>query len=122
MSDPIASIPLNLLRQHGDIVGFEYTDAFGHPTDGLIINHRDTLLAYRNECPHWNIPMDVDEVYDADADLLRCPYHGACFEAKDGLCSAGPVEGMYLQTLQVEVDAQASLAHIYLRAKLSLGF
>ena len=122
MSTPIATIDLKLLNVHGNIEAFEYHDRFGHPTEGFVLKHHDQMLAYRNECPHWNIVMDVDHLYDEQSDSLVCPYHGACFEPKHGECIAGPVEGMHLEPLQVDVDEQTGKVHVYLRRTLSLGF
>lgn len=122
MSKRIASIKLENLSHHGDVEGFDYADPFGQPVEGFVLRHGDELLAYRNECPHWNIPMDLDVLYDADEDTLRCPFHGACFEPKEGMCTHGPVEGMSLQALYVERDETTGQAHVFLRGKLSLSF
>ena len=121
MTDPILILDPSHLPHIGDVVGFEYVDAFGREADGLVVRTAQGLRAWRNACPHWDIPMDADEVWDDDTQQLVCPFHGACFEPHDGLCVAGPPQGARLDPLGLKVHPQTGQVKVFLQVDLSFG-
>ena len=122
MSDPILSLDPSLLTRVGDVVGFDYTDRFGHEAEGFVVRTPEGVRAWRNACPHWDIPMDPDDLWDEDTQQIVCPFHGACFEPDEGLCTSGPPEGARLDPLGLKVDPQTGRIEVFLQVGLSFGF
>lgn len=104
----------------GQLMSFEYLDGLGRVSEGVLICHQGKLYAYQNMCPHWSIPMELDELFDAERELLVCPFHGACFELDGGLCIEGPPLGHHLVALRVEVDLDQDRVNIWRRPALSI--
>lgn len=81
---------------------------------------RDTVVAlrwqgephaYRNSCPHWQVPMQYrkDHFMSGDGRHIVCFAHGALFQPSDGLCVLGPCIGQTLQRLDVQLSADGML-------------
>ena len=121
MDDPLIRFDPSLVAQVGDIVEFEYIDRFGHESDGLVVRTAQGLRAWRNSCPHWDIPMDVDELWNEQTQQLVCPFHGACFEPDDGRCVWGPPQGSRLDPLGVKVNPETGQVEVRLQVGLSFG-
>jgi nitrite reductase/ring-hydroxylating ferredoxin subunit len=62
--------------------------------------------AYLNRCRHLPIPIDgaSREFLTADAQLIECRTHGARFRLNDGMCVAGPCEGLALLHIELIVE------------------
>ncbi len=75
--------------------GGEIPDATG--TDGLV--------AYVNDCPHANTPLDgrPGQFLNADQTLLLCAAHDAEFRIRDGYCVRGPCFGAHLIAVPITV-------------------
>ncbi|MCG3196093.1 MAG: Rieske (2Fe-2S) protein [Candidatus Omnitrophica bacterium] len=60
---------------------------------------------YLNRCRHLPITLDWGdgEVLDESGKLLQCRNHGALFRPSDGLCVAGPCQGLFLIPVEAEV-------------------
>lgn len=55
---------------------------FGRPV--IITKHDGRIKVYANVCTHLGGPLSLD------GDVLRCAWHGACFEARTGKAVTGP--------------------------------
>lgn len=80
-----------------------------------IILHRaeEGHVGYLNRCRHLAVPLDYGDgdVMDASGKLFQCRTHGALFRPKDGLCVAGPCQGLPLRSVEiVERDGGVYLA------------
>ncbi|MEX2298806.1 MAG: Rieske (2Fe-2S) protein [Dongiaceae bacterium] len=66
----------------------------------------ETIVAYRNSCPHQGTPLELvpDRFMTRDRKRFLCTTHGAQFRLHDGLCTTGPCKGKYLTPLIVERD------------------
>ncbi|HMW46893.1 MAG TPA: Rieske (2Fe-2S) protein [Cellvibrionaceae bacterium] len=69
----------------------------------FILNQGGEFRAYRNRCPHLNIPLEwqEDSFLCKDTDLVRCATHGALFLPENGLCVSGPCAGQSLEPLTI---------------------
>ncbi len=65
--------------------------------------------AYRNECKHRALPLDLggSSPMSDDGTRLLCHQHGALYRLDDGLCIVGPCFGERLQALSVREDGDA---------------
>lgn len=65
--------------------------------------------AYRNECKHRALPLDLggNSPMSDDGNRLLCHQHGALYRLDDGLCVVGPCVGERLQALTVREDGDA---------------
>jgi len=65
----------------------------------------DGLVAYVNDCPHANTPLDWQpgQFLSADKRLILCATHGAEFRIGDGYCVRGPCFGAYLIPVPIAV-------------------
>lgn len=97
----------------GDARGFEVEvdaevdSADVRPVGIIVVRLGQSVVAYRNRCPHRGTPLDwrPDDFLDLAREHLVCATHGALFRLEDGFCVAGPCEGDGLSKVQVEVDA-----------------
>jgi nitrite reductase/ring-hydroxylating ferredoxin subunit len=71
----------------------------------FVVRKSGQLYAYRNWCPHREIPLEwqSDQFLDDSGTLIRCATHGALFLIESGECIAGPCEGDALQKLNVQI-------------------
>lgn len=65
--------------------------------------------AYRNECRHRALPLDLGGASpnSDDGRRLLCHQHGALYRPDDGRCVAGPCAGESLTALPVHEDGDA---------------
>jgi nitrite reductase/ring-hydroxylating ferredoxin subunit len=75
------------------------------PLRGFVVRRGDSVRAYVNHCPHAGFPLNwtPDGFLAPDSPLILCSMHGALFEMDEGLCVAGPCNGLRLRTLPVRV-------------------
>jgi nitrite reductase/ring-hydroxylating ferredoxin subunit/Fe-S cluster biogenesis protein NfuA len=55
----------------------------------LIVNFDNRLSAFRNTCVHKGLPLDGG-LFDVEAGILTCPWHGFCYDAHTGECITAP--------------------------------
>ena len=67
----------------------------------LIVNFDNNLSAYRNECPHQGLPLDVGYL-DAEDRTITCTGHGFKFDAGTGECLTAPQAQLEIFPLRVE--------------------
>ncbi|MBX3245685.1 MAG: Rieske 2Fe-2S domain-containing protein [Myxococcales bacterium] len=80
-------------------------DRYGLPREALVLRDADGVLrGYVNQCKHLPIPIDAGsrEFFDEVGEHLLCGTHGALFRLDDGMCVAGPCEGLPLDPVEVE--------------------
>lgn len=72
---------------------------------GFVVRLGETARGYVDRCPHAGLPLaqKLDEYMTADGDLIACSWHGALFDANDGLCVGGPCAGARLTPWPIEV-------------------
>lgn len=77
----------------------------------LALRWQGAVRAYRNSCPHWQVPMQYrkDRFMSGDGRHIVCFAHGALFRPEDGLCEQGPCIGQALQVLEVSEDDDGRL-------------
>jgi len=82
-----------------------------HNQSIILIKHQDTVKAYKNNCPHQNIPLD--EAYKIDVNpfqkTIKCSVHDAFFNIEDGLCIEGPCRNESLATVEITIDEQGDI-------------
>jgi len=72
----------------------------------LIVARKDgKLYAYRNECPHMNLPLinRLKGLLNKEQGHLICVQHAAVFDIKNGFCVKGPCLGMVLESVEIEL-------------------
>ena len=87
-------------------------DPFGQGRDTvLLVRWQGQLRAWRNRCPHLEVPMHYrkDRFMAADGQRIVCFAHGAQFRPDNGLCVLGPCLGQSLQPLALHVDEQGDV-------------
>ena len=67
----------------------------------LIVNFDNRLSAFRNTCIHKGLPLDSG-LFDVDAGILTCPWHGFCYDAHTGECITAPEAQLESFPLRVE--------------------
>lgn len=67
----------------------------------LIVNFDKNLSAYRNECPHLGLPLDVGYL-DSEEKMITCAGHGFKFDAVTGECLTAPQAQLEVFPLRVE--------------------
>lgn len=74
--------------------------------NGIVNVSPDGFRAWVNLCPHWNLPLDSNnlDVLNAERDRLICSIHGATFALGDGRCDGGPCAGSRLVALPLMLD------------------
>lgn len=72
------------------------------------VRRRGRVYAYRNSCPHREIPLgyDAEQYLDGSGRLLQCGHHGALFLIETGECIQGPCLGDVLEALPCREDGQ----------------
>ncbi len=103
-TEPNQEIIIEQTLVEGETTVFEFTDAAGMISDGLVIKYGGQLQAFRNLCRHQPLPLDYGDgdFLDGDARYLLCRNHGALFEPDTGLCVTGPCAGARLFKYPVE--------------------
>lgn len=74
--------------------------------DLIVIRIKGKLFAYRNECPHMNLPLTNRSkgIFDKDQGRLVCMQHAAEFDIENGFCVKGPCQGMELESVNIETN------------------
>ena len=83
------------------------SDEHGRPRQAIVVRTGDgVLLAYRNECKHIPIPLDLfrGDFLDESRKHLVCVTHGALYRVEDGVCVAGPCDGESLDPLPIQIE------------------
>jgi nitrite reductase/ring-hydroxylating ferredoxin subunit len=81
---------------------------FEMPGDGpdvFVIRKGQTVYAYLNDCPHWNVPLDIvpGRLISRQTGEIQCANHGARFAVETGECRFGPCLGEALTPAPVEL-------------------
>lgn len=79
----------------GEARGFDPFDT-GRDTMFVVREDTQTVLAYRNACPHIQgarMAWKKDHFMSGDGRHIACFAHGALFRISDGLCISGPCPG-----------------------------
>jgi nitrite reductase/ring-hydroxylating ferredoxin subunit len=73
----------------------------------FVVRSGNTVVAYRNSCPHTGGPLDwvPDEFLSIGNDRIQCATHDALFRIEDGLCIKGPCAGQFLVPVGIEIKA-----------------
>ncbi len=53
------------------------------PMSVILVKHKGQISAIGNKCTHYGAPL-IKGSYSNDNCLIRCPWHGACFNAMTG--------------------------------------
>jgi nitrite reductase/ring-hydroxylating ferredoxin subunit len=95
---------LGRLADIADGGSVELTPA-GSPRSLMAIRRGDAVFVYVNDCPHRNLPLDIEpgRFLDRDGRHILCTNHGALFRIDDGVCVAGPCRGQRLAAIRVTV-------------------
>ncbi|MDC1529006.1 Rieske 2Fe-2S domain-containing protein [Gammaproteobacteria bacterium] len=77
----------------------------------FIYNDNGTFKAYRNSCPHYDVPLNhsADDLFTSDKQYFQCMTHFAKFEKDSGACISGPCEGKALESIPIQQDDEALL-------------
>lgn len=72
--------------------------------DLFLIRQDDQVHAYKNQCPHLEIPLNwqPDQFMSVDGINIQCSTHGALFTIDKGNCIIGPCAGENLRVLTLE--------------------
>jgi len=75
---------------------------------GLIVKKGEAYFAYRNQCRHLAITLDLndEQFFNAEGTHLQCQMHGATYEIESGECIAGPCVGAFLEKLDLRVEEE----------------
>jgi len=89
----------------GGSLGFSIATKRGQE-DIFLLRTAQSVLAYRNSCPHTGGPLDwvPNQFLNLDGDLIQCATHAALFRIGDGMCVRGPCAGQRLQALRLDVS------------------
>ena len=75
----------------------------------FIVRQGNRVFAYRNNCPHRNVPLEwiPDQFLDSSGLLIQCASHGALFLPESGECVAGPCSGARLHPIRCSIEDAA---------------
>ncbi|WP_300552996.1 Rieske (2Fe-2S) protein [Maricaulis sp.] len=75
------------------------------PEGLLIVRRGDHAFAWRNSCPHANLPLGLPDgrVLVHGGTQIVCPVHGASFDAVTGICTGGPAADDSLTPVAIDV-------------------
>jgi Fe-S cluster biogenesis protein NfuA/nitrite reductase/ring-hydroxylating ferredoxin subunit len=71
--------------------------------DILIINLDGRLSAFRNACAHQGLPLDGG-ILDVETGTITCPWHGFCYDARNGECLTAPQAQLEPFPLRIEQE------------------
>lgn len=85
-----------------------------HGENGFVINFRGELLAFKNECPHWSVDLDLgdEDFWDRELQRIYCKNHGALFVLPSGECETGPCLGRSLTRYEVTLEGEDLLVRL----------
>lgn len=74
--------------------------------EGFLLRRDGELHAFRNECPHWGVELDLGDghFFDVELDRIYCKNHGALFMLPSGACETGPCLGRSLFRFDFRVE------------------
>lgn len=86
----------------GETAVFAYARG-GQRLTGFVLNVQGKLRAFANNCPHWNIDLDLgdERFYDPSLGRIYCKNHAATFLPDSGACDFGPCFGRSLEGFEV---------------------
>lgn len=98
---------------HGESKAFSFSRNGGEE-EGFVLCYAGGFEAYANNCPHWNVDLDLGmgRFFDERMDAIVCRNHGALFAPKTGLCRAGPCAGATLERFLAHVDGSDVVVYI----------
>lgn len=97
--------------RHGETLRFRY-EAGDAVVEGFVLRYEDgpvdTVVAYRNWCPHVGTDLDMGSgrFYSRNVGRIYCHTHGAQFQAVTGICDFGPCVGLHLEAYPVRVQGR----------------
>lgn len=73
--------------------------------DFLITKQQGQIIAYQNNCPHQNKPLNTmtEKALDDGGDYLKC-HHGALLSPQNGSCITGLCQGSHLKRATVGIE------------------
>jgi len=74
---------------------FRFGQDTNFPFRMFIFNEGGTFRAYKNACPHFDVPLNhvPGDLFTEDGRYFLCMTHYAKFDTADGTCIEGPCEG-----------------------------
>lgn len=74
----------------------------------FVYNDDGTFRAFRNSCPHFDVPLnhEPDYLFTPDGRYFLCMTHHATFDKHSGLCVVGPCEGQALEPIPLQRDGE----------------
>jgi nitrite reductase/ring-hydroxylating ferredoxin subunit len=95
----------------GEVREFRFGGDTNFPFRMFIYNDGGELKAYRNACPHYDVPLNHEQgkVFTPDGKHFLCMTHHAIFEPGTGLCVQGPCKGEALDTIPLRQDGDRLL-------------
>ena len=78
----------------------------GELVKGFIVKKEDSFYAYKNECCHLPITLNLEkgDFFDKEGKNIQCAMHGAKYRIEDGHCFQGPCVGEKLIQYSVYLD------------------
>lgn len=91
----------------GGVREFSFGSNTHTPFRLFIYNDDGTMRAYRNSCPHFDVPLNyrVGDVFTSDRRQFLCMTHNAKFALHDGHCTEGPCIGEGLEMIPLRIEA-----------------
>ena len=92
--------------KHLQVKEFQFGDESPFPFRMFVFNDNGSFIAYRNACPHYDVPLNhtTEEILTTDKKHFQCITHFAIFDKHSGLCVEGPCEGESLQTIPLCIE------------------
>jgi nitrite reductase/ring-hydroxylating ferredoxin subunit len=87
-------------------LGFTYGSG-PFPQGGFLVRTEAGVRGWVNRCRHLAVPLDHHDpgrFSTPGGCHLVCSMHGALYRPDDGMCVAGPCEGVQLRPLPIVVD------------------
>ncbi len=103
--------------QHGETIAFTFV-AGDEEFEGFVLRYDDgpvdTVVAYRNWCPHIGTDLDMGSgrFYSRNVGRIYCHTHGAQFQAVTGECDFGPCVGLHLESYPVRLEGADALVTV----------
>jgi len=81
----------------------------GRILQGLVVRRGGRYFAYRNQCRHLAITLDLndEQFFNSEGTHLQCQMHGATYEIETGECIAGPCVGTHLEPLEMTEEEES---------------
>lgn len=109
-------MPLQFIVRSADVAELKplsFTIGTGKAAvQGIVVRKNGTCYAFRNECRHLPIALDLagEDLMDATQSFLQCQSHGASYVIETGVCIEGPCVGMRLERWKVsEADGAVTV-------------